>query len=90
MMTVHGQTTVDYARLGPVARQALLGKIEREGILENARNTSLDGHVAHEDEYVNVFHSKRYVHRTWGEQFEIVALLSGYVFTHDLVIMRKR
>jgi len=90
LMTVHGQTTVDYARLGEAARRALLRRIERKGILYNGRNHSLDGHAVHEDEYVNVFHSQRYIHRTWGRHFEIVEILRGYIFTHDLVVMRKR
>jgi SAM-dependent methyltransferase len=90
LMTVHGQTTVDYARLNAVARRALLKQIEREGILCSGRNDQLDGHAAHENEYVNVYHSQRYIHRTWGKQFEIVDILRGYIFTHDLVIMRKR
>jgi SAM-dependent methyltransferase len=90
LMTVHGQTTVDYARLDVAARRTFLRRIEREGILCNGRNDSLDGHAAHEDEYVNVFHSHRYIHRTWGRHFEIVEILQGHIFTHDLVIMRKR
>lgn len=90
LMTIHGQTTVDYARLGPADRRALLKSIERKGILCNGRNNSLDGHVAHEDEYVNVFHSHRYIQRTWGKHFQILEVLPGYIFTHDLVIMRKR
>jgi SAM-dependent methyltransferase len=89
MMTVHGRTTVDYARHGVAARYALLKRIEHEGILCSARNAQLDGHAVHEDEYVNVYHSQRYIDRTWGRHFEIVAVLPGYLFTHDLVIMRS-
>jgi SAM-dependent methyltransferase len=90
MMTVHGQTTVDYARHDIGARHALLKRIEREGILCSGRNDQLDGHAVHEDEYVNVYHSRSYIDRTWGRYFEIVEVLPGYLFTHDLVIMRKR
>jgi len=90
LMTVHGQTTVDYARLDVAARRALLKHIERKGILCSGRNDQLDGHAVHEDEYVNVYHSQGYIHRAWGRLFEIVEVLRGYIFTHDLVIMRKR
>jgi SAM-dependent methyltransferase len=90
MMTVHGQTTIDYARHTIAGRLALIKRIEREGILCSGRNDQLDGHAAHEDEYVNVYHSRRYIERTWGRFFEIVAALPGYLFTHDLVIMRRR
>jgi len=89
LMTVHGQTTVDYAPHNMATRQALLKRIERNGILCSGRNDQLDGHAAHEGEYVNVYHSHHYIHRTWGRYFEIVEILPGYLFTHDLVIMRK-
>lgn len=90
LMTVHGQTPVDYARLDPASRQTLLKRIEHEGLLCSGRNDQLDGHAIHEDEYVNVYHSRRYIHQTWGRYFEIVEVLGGYIFTHDLVVMRKR
>jgi SAM-dependent methyltransferase len=90
LMTVHGQTTVDYARLDVAGRRALLKRIDREGIVCSGRNEQLDGHAVHEDEYVNVYHAQRYIHRTWGRYFEIVEILRGYIFTHDLVIMRRR
>lgn len=90
MMTVHGQTTVDYARLDVTARRKLLERIEREGISCSGRNDQLDGCAAHENEYVNVYHSKQYVQRAWGQYFEIEQILPGYLFTHDVVIMRRR
>ena len=90
MMTVHGQTAVDYSLPDLAARRALIKQIEREGIFCSGRNDQLDGYAAHEDEYVNVFHARPYIHRTWHRYFEILEILPGYVFTHDLVIMRKR
>lgn len=90
LMTAHGQTTVDYAHLEVTARRVLLKQIEREGILYSGRNDQLDGYAAHEEEYVNVYHSQSYIHRTWGKHFDIIAILRGYIFTHDLVVMRKR
>ncbi len=88
--TVHGQTTVDFAQHEIRPRQALLKRIEREGILCSGRNDQLDGHAAPEGEYVNVYHSRSYVHRIWGRYFEIVAVLPGYLFPHGLVVMRRR
>ena len=90
LVTVHGRTTVEYAQLGLRAREALLRRIEREGVLCSGRNDQLDRHATHEDEYVNVYHSEAYIRRVWGRYFDIVELLPGYLFTHDLVIMRKR
>jgi SAM-dependent methyltransferase len=90
LMTIHGRTTVDFAHLDAGASQALLKLIEWQGIVFSGRNDQLDGHANHQNEYVNVYHSERYIHRTWGRHFEIVELLRGYIFTHDLVIMRKR
>jgi SAM-dependent methyltransferase len=89
MMTIHGQTAIDYARLGTSASRALSALVQRKGILCSGRNDQLDGHAAHEDEYVNVYHSHGYVRRAWGRHFEIVDILPGYIFTHDLAILRK-
>jgi hypothetical protein len=89
LMTIHGRTTVDFARLGSAASQALLKLIEWQGIVVSGRNDQLDGHANHEAEYVNVYHSQRYIRETWAKQFEIIDILPGYIFTHDLVIMRK-
>jgi len=55
----------------------------------SGRNAQLDGHAVRDDEYVNVYHSRRYIDRTWGRHFEMVEVLPGYLFTHDLVIMRR-
>ena len=90
LMTIHGQTAIDYAQLGAGARQALSALVERKGILCSGRNDQLDGHAAHEDEYVNVYHSPRYILKTWGSYFEVVDILPGYVFTHDLVMLRRQ
>jgi len=90
LMTIHGRTTVDFARLGAGASEALLKLIQWQGIVFSGRNDQLDGHAEHEGEYVNVYHSHDYIRRVWGEHFDVVDILPGYIFTHDLVIMRKR
>lgn len=90
LMTVHGQTTIDYARLDTARRRLLTWTVQRAGILCGSRNDQLDGHAAHENEYVNVYHSSRYIGRTWSRYFDILDILPGYLFTHDLVVMRAR
>jgi SAM-dependent methyltransferase len=90
LMTIHGRTTVDFAQLGSAASKALLKLIEWQGIVVSGRNDQLDGHANHEAEYVNVYHSQRYIRETWAKHFEIIDILPGYIFTHDLVIMRAR
>lgn len=88
-MTIHGHTTVDYAHVGAAASQALIKLIEWQGIVFGGRNDQLDGHANHQNEYVNVYHSHRYIREVWAKHFEIIDILPGYIFTHDLVIMRK-
>ncbi|HUH94221.1 MAG TPA: class I SAM-dependent methyltransferase [Casimicrobiaceae bacterium] len=90
LMTVHGQTTIDYARLDAAARGRLTAAVQRAGILFGGRNDQLDGYAAHEGQYVNVYHSQRYIRRIWAKYFEIVDILPGYLFTHDLAVMRRR
>jgi len=90
LMTVHGQTTIDYARLDARGRERLTAVVQRAGIFCAGRNGQLDGHAEHGDQYVNVYHSLGYIRRVWAEHFEIVDILPGYLFTHDLVVMRRR
>ena len=42
-----------------------------------------------EEEYVNVFHSKDYVQRKWSKWFSILNIVPGYIFTHDLVVLKR-
>jgi len=46
--------------------------------------------MPHKDQYVNVYHSQRDVRRVWVRYFEVVDMLPGYPFTHDLVVMQRR
>lgn len=88
-MTIHGLTAVDFARLGATEYVGLKGSIEKRGIVVSSENTQIDGHADHQGEYVNVFHSADYIRRAWTRHFHLVDILPGYIFTHDLVIMRK-
>lgn len=90
LMTIHGKTALDYAGMSPADYKALDERIRREGIVMTGSNDQIDGFAEHEGEYVNVFHDPAYVRARWGNTFEILDILPGYIYTHDLVVMRKR
>lgn len=90
LATVHGQTAIDFAQLGADAYALLQHRVQREGLVVTSANSQLDGFVEHPDEYVNVFHSHEHIQREWGRYFDVVEILPGYIFTHDLVIARRR
>lgn len=90
LFTVHGMTTLDYADLSPPTYQALKARVEREGFVLGSANSDLVGAVDSPEEYVNIYHHKRYVREHWKQWFDIVGIIPGYVFTHDLVVVRKR
>lgn len=90
LVTLHGQTAIDFARLAPSDYSILQARVQREGLVVTSGNTQLEGFVEQPDEYVNVFHSHQHVRRDWSRYFEIVEILPGYIFTHDLVIARRR
>lgn len=88
-MTVHGRTALEYAGL-PVPVYEDLGKrVSDQGLYVTATNTQIDGFAQHDGEYVNVFHDSGYFQNRWSKYFEVVAILPGYIFTHDLVVLRK-
>ncbi len=89
LMTIHGETALNYCG-APPARHADLARFTRaQGIHESGANDQLDGFAEHAGEYVNVFHDLDYVRARWGGWFEILDILPGYIYTHDLVVMRK-
>ncbi|MBL0141897.1 MAG: class I SAM-dependent methyltransferase [Betaproteobacteria bacterium] len=90
LMTTHGQTAIDFAGLDPAQFASLRDIVNEAGIFEVSKNDQLDGAVEAAEEYVNVFHSGRYIKSHWSRWFEIVAIVPGYIFTHDLVVMRRR
>ncbi|MEO7760839.1 MAG: class I SAM-dependent methyltransferase [Casimicrobiaceae bacterium] len=90
LMTTHGQTALDYAGLKPDEYPVVEQRIAEHGLYVSSGNTQIDGHADHEGEYVNVFHSLQYLRDHWGARFEILAVLPGYIYTHDLVVMRRR
>jgi SAM-dependent methyltransferase len=89
LMTVHGQTAVDFAALDRTTYAALMARVEAEGVAYTSDNHQLDGFVAHPREYVNVFHSNAHIERVWSQYFSKIVQLKGYVFTHDLLVVTK-
>jgi SAM-dependent methyltransferase len=90
LVTVHGETAVDWAGLQPVEYAATKRAIEAAGLLVASANDQLDGAVDEPDEYVNVYHSRRYIQRHWSRWLDVVAIIPGYIYTHDLVVLRRR
>jgi methyltransferase family protein len=89
LMTVHGQTAIDFSRLSPDDYRRVRDDVRREGIVVSGVNTQLDGHADHRGEYVNVYHSADYVRRVWSRFFDVLQILPGYILHHDLVVLRK-
>lgn len=90
LATVHGRTAIEYAGLRPEAFVDLGNAVEKAGLFVASDNDQLDGAVEHAREYVNVFHSSRYVRERWSRAFEVRQIVPGYIFTHDLVILVRR
>ena len=90
LTTVHGETAVDFNRLSPPEYAKLLAAIEARGLLAGGTNHQLDGFVDEPDEYLNVFHHRDYVRRHWSRGFDVLHVIPGYIFTHDLVVLRAR
>jgi len=89
LMTMHGETAIDFSRLAPADYRRTRERVAREGLVVSGTNSQLDGHAEHEGEYVNVYHSTDYVRRVWGRHFDVLHVLPGYILHHDLVVMRK-
>jgi SAM-dependent methyltransferase len=88
LMTVHGMTALDFCGYPPEKRRASRKRIRAGRLVVTGSNLDLDGMVDHEGQYVNVFHHSDYVRSHWSRWFEVVDILPGYIFTHDLVVMR--
>lgn len=90
LVTVHGQTAIDFAALDAFNYRALLRRVDQEGLVVTSSNNQLDGFVEHPEEYVNVFHSCAHIDKVWSRMFKDIKQLKGYVFTHDLVVATKK
>jgi SAM-dependent methyltransferase len=89
LMTVHGRTALDYAGLRPPVYEDLARRISDQGLYVSGSNANIDGFAQHEGEYVDVFHDIAYVRNHWSKYLDVGAILSGYLYTHDLVVLRK-
>jgi ubiquinone/menaquinone biosynthesis C-methylase UbiE len=90
LVTVHGETAINFAGLDPDEHAALTAMVNTEGLAVTSPNNQLDGFVEHPEEYVNVFHSKKHIHEVWSKYFSEITILPGYIFTHDLIIVKKQ
>jgi SAM-dependent methyltransferase len=90
LATVHGETAVEFCRRPPDEYAKLNAAIAGAGLLVSSLNSQLAGRVAQPEEYVNVFHDRAYIMRRWSRHFDILHVIPGYIFTHDLVVMRRR
>jgi len=63
--------------------------MSQQGLYMTGANCHINGFAQHNGEYVDVFHDLAYIKNHWSKYFEIVAILPGYIYTHDLVVMRK-
>lgn len=88
-VTVHGRAAIDYAGLQPNDYVALRDAVDREGIFVIGKNAQLDGAAEDVEEYLNVFHSRSYVRERWSRWFSVRAMLPGYIFTHDLIVLQR-
>ena len=89
LMTVHGRTALDYAGLPLPVYEDLGNRMSEHGLYMTAPNTQIDGFAQHDGEYVNVFHDLAYIRNRWSKYFEVVTILPGYIYTHDLVVLRR-
>jgi SAM-dependent methyltransferase len=90
LVSIHGQTTFDYAQLDDVSYFNILRRIEEEGFVVTSKNDQIDNVIDDKNYYVNVTHSWNYIRREWTKYFEIVDIVPGMIFTHDVVILKKR
>lgn len=88
LLTVHGKTAIEFAGFHPNDYVRMNKAVREAGIFVAGENDQLRGAVLGE-EYVNVFHSEDYIRKRWSKWFSIVAVIPGYIFTHDLVILRR-
>jgi SAM-dependent methyltransferase len=89
LMTTHGTTALNYggAPAGPF--QELMEKIQREGFVITSGNDQINEVLDEKGYYINVMHSKPYICLNWGQYFEVLDIIPGFIYTHDMVVMRR-
>lgn len=90
MVTCHGAATLNYAMLNKEQLDYLFSTIEEKGFYITATNDQINDFIDDKEYYVNVNHSHKYVREHWGKYFQILDIVPGFIFTHDMVVMRKR
>jgi ubiquinone/menaquinone biosynthesis C-methylase UbiE len=69
----------------------MLATLLARGFLDAGSNPDLQGAIADETYYKNVFHTQGYIAQNWGKMFNIKGIIPGYIGNHqDLVVMTAR
>ncbi len=89
LVTVHGRTAIEYAGLDPARRREMLAALRSGGFLLGGKNDQLDGAAEGAAEYFNVFHAPEYVRSRWSRALAVRAIVPGYLYTHDLVVLER-
>jgi SAM-dependent methyltransferase len=90
LMTIFGVAALALNDLPQSYVQWLNDKIGTDGFVITAENQQIDEVVGDKSYYVDVFHSHEYIRKHWGRYFDIVDIIPTFLYTHDLVVMRKR
>jgi 2-polyprenyl-3-methyl-5-hydroxy-6-metoxy-1,4-benzoquinol methylase len=90
LVSIHGQTAFDYAQINDESYFTILNRIAQEGIVVTSNNNQIDNVIDDKNYYVNVAHSWDYIRREWTKYFEVIDIIPGMVYTHDVVILKKR
>jgi len=89
LMTIHGATALNYAGVPKEPFKKLRNKIQEKGFVITSSNDQINDVIDDKDYYINVMHSKKYIRENWGKHFEIIDIIPGFIYTHDVVVMRK-
>jgi SAM-dependent methyltransferase len=91
LLTVHGPIAWEWHREGPLMGRPELAQLEAELERRGFLHWRDDGWEQHfPDYYHTTFHLPGYVHRRWGEHFEVLGILEGAAApTQDVVVLRR-
>jgi 2-polyprenyl-3-methyl-5-hydroxy-6-metoxy-1,4-benzoquinol methylase len=64
--------------------------VEKNGFVITGKNSQLDKVIDDRNYYVDVIHSRDYIHQHWGLFFEVLDIVDALAANQDLVVMRRR
>lgn len=68
---------------------SVMDLVNRNGFVNLGRNTALDEVMGENDHYLDVVHSREYIHREWGKFFTVVDIVDAMAANQDAVILRN-